>query len=874
MGREAELDRLVEASSRVPVVLICGVAGVGKSTLASAFAATWPGPVVSSALAGETLAELVDDVRRMLGPPAVDIGSVAERLRGLAARLDEAAGLWLIDDLHRLAPADRRLGFRVLGQSLRRGRVLITSRERVGVDAGGPDHAELRLGGLADADARRLWLLLDGLYGPAGGFEVAMARSGGNPFLLRRGHAGNLSDEDPLGDSVAGLSPAERRVAGALALSENRLPFELIARLLGADDAREVVRRLVDRMMIEIHPDGALSMHDLVRDAMLRSLEADERAALHGDLALLLPDSSLDPARRARSVCRHLCALDRHEEAARYLIERGSELDKFGAAGELLRGLAAIPKERRSPEASAALARASARAFDLARAYAEHERLLGAGVGPQVELALVHALLALLTGRPAVADASLDRIAQAGELAPAMQIRALTTRAMVRAYSGEPGEAAASLLGAIPRATGPATEAPVWLYLAFVLTTEERDTEAYEAIRRALVLRGENALSYRSSVLASTVLAAIAGALGHFDEAEAALDEARQLMAGDEDVLLTTYVRYTRAALLAERGDWVEALEALRALVDLFRQGGHLVGELSGAALRGRILLVMGRRSEALGLLDECRAAASQRGLPGIERAVERALACDPARLLGGAAELKPGVAAAGGRAGTRVWHRLAGAIRLAAAGEIRRASAVVAAEAALPDRPGHELGRVLAAVAEAVIAMVGGDSTAVQTHLSAARAQAAAAGIDEDLVTVLLAALGPLRVVSAAGSRITSGADLTIGPDDRVVDARSHELRAGAQTVSLLRRPMLRRLLYGLARRRGVVVSKDELAAALWSRDYHPLSDHGPLKSNIANLRKLIERAGLSIDFDDDGYRLLGAERLIYIEPISWPPG
>jgi len=220
------------------------------------------------------------------------------------------------------------------------------------------------------------------------------------------------------------------------------------------------------------------------------------------------------------------------------------------------------------------------------------------------------------------------------------------------------------------------------------------------------------------------------------------------------------------------------------------------------------------------------------------------------------------------------VWHRLAGAIRLAAAGEIRRASAIVAAEAALPDRPGHELGRVLAAVAEAVIAMVGGDGAAVQTHLSAARAQAAAAGIDEDLVTVLLAALGPLRVVSAAGSRITSGADLTIGPDDRVVDARSHELRAGAQTVSLLRRPMLRRLLYGLARRRGVVVSKDELAAALWSRDYHPLSDHGPLKSNIANLRKLIERAGLSIDFDDDGYRLLGAERLIYIEPISWPPG
>ena len=126
--------------------------------------------------------------------------------------------------------------------------------------------------------------------------------------------------------------------------------------------------------------------------------------------------------------------------------------------------------------------------------------------------------------------------------------------------------------------------------------------------------------------------------------------------------------------------------------------------------------------------------------------------------------------------------------------------------------------------------------------------------------------------MVSAAGARITSAADLTVGPDDRVVDARTHELRSGGHTVSLLRRPILRRLLYRLVRRRGAVATKDELAAALWARDYNPLGDDGPLKSNIANLRKLIEPAGISIDFDEDGYRLVGAEQLVYIEPISWP--
>ena len=45
VGRDAELTRLALGVQRVSVALICGVAGVGKSSLASAFAATWPGPI-------------------------------------------------------------------------------------------------------------------------------------------------------------------------------------------------------------------------------------------------------------------------------------------------------------------------------------------------------------------------------------------------------------------------------------------------------------------------------------------------------------------------------------------------------------------------------------------------------------------------------------------------------------------------------------------------------------------------------------------------------------------------------------------------------------------------------------------------------------
>jgi hypothetical protein len=723
----------------------------------------------------------------------------------------------------------------------------------------------VRLGGLCVADARRLWHLLDELYGAADGFETALGRSGGNPFLLRRGHAGDLSDEDPIGESVAALGPDQRRAAGALALAEVRLPLSLLDQLVQPGTGREVMRGLADKVMVEVHADGSVSMHALVRDALLRALSAGEQSQLHADLARLLPDASLDPARRARAVCRHLRALDRHEEAARYLIERGSELDKYGAAGELLRGLEAIPRDRRTAEASAALARVSARVFDLARAYAEHERLLGSTAEPQVELVLIHALLALVTGRPEVAEHSLGEIERGVELPPALAVRALTIRSLLRLFAGAPGEASELLLAAAERASAGAAQAPLWLYASFALWIEERDAEAYDAIRRALVLRAAGgALSYRSGVLASTMHAVIAACMGRASEAETALHEAELLMAGDEDLLMTTYVGHARACLRVERGDWSEAQPELRLLVDRLHHGGHLLGELMGSALEGRSLVVAGRRRDGLRILEHCRAVAGQRQLPGIERVVERALACDPVRVLerGGAS----------GRQSQQVWSRLVEAIRSAAVGERSRVAVLLAAEAPSLERPGHELGRVLGELAVGVLALAGGDQVAARAHLASARSHAASAGLDDDLVSALLAAVGSLRVVTAAGSRIAPDSDVVIGPDDVCLDARTHELRFGTRRVSLLRRPMLRRLLYRLASGPGATASKDELADALWSREFNPVTDHGPLKSNIANLRKLVEQAGMTIEFDEVGYRLIGTERLLFVVPITWP--
>jgi hypothetical protein len=56
-----------------------------------------------------------------------------------------------------------------------------------------------------------------------------------------------------------------------------------------------------------------------------------------------------------------------------------------------------------------------------------------------------------------------------------------------------------------------------------------------------------------------------------------------------------------------------------------------------------------------------------------------------------------------------------------------------------------------------------------------------------------------------------------------------------------------------------------------MWARPYNAATDPGPLKTNVTNLRKLLEPSGVSIEFDDDGYRLTNAERLACLEPLPW---
>ena len=89
VGRDAELARLRDKLEQVPIAVIYGVAGIGKSTLACALAASWHGPVAyRKAGDEEPVAALLDDVRRQLaGGPVSEAATDDERLEDLVQRM-------------------------------------------------------------------------------------------------------------------------------------------------------------------------------------------------------------------------------------------------------------------------------------------------------------------------------------------------------------------------------------------------------------------------------------------------------------------------------------------------------------------------------------------------------------------------------------------------------------------------------------------------------------------------------------------------------------------------------------------------------------------------------------------------------------------
>jgi DNA-binding MarR family transcriptional regulator/tetratricopeptide (TPR) repeat protein len=299
VGREGELARLAawHESDACRVLVVHGMAGIGKTTLLHAFAraAAGRGPVfyhrvrewtspahVLRELGGFLSLQRRRGLREYLESAAVADGGV-DRGTGIfhfERDCRAARALVILDDLH-LASRDLREFAGALSEAAARsgGATLVASRHPV--DPFGHrafvSHSarEMRLGGL-DRGAFRALALSDPKVADSNADAIALERiyraTGGNPLFLGLLSRGGLKASPRRSGAIASfvsreifasLPKEERELLAGLAVFRGPVPESALS---GVPEAG-ALDSLVDRSLVERGPEaGVLRLHDLVRE--------------------------------------------------------------------------------------------------------------------------------------------------------------------------------------------------------------------------------------------------------------------------------------------------------------------------------------------------------------------------------------------------------------------------------------------------------------------------------------------------------------------------------------------------------------------------------------------------------------------------------
>lgn len=419
VGRTADLARLERAwagaaSGAGGVVLISGVAGVGKSRLAQelgeraaavgALTATggasgieggppfgvWtdvlrglvrgvPAPDAASGWPGE-IARLCPAAERAWGigpgPPAQEPGLGRTRLfEAVAELVERAAGaapcLVLLEDLHAADPESLALLAHVGGR-LPELPVLVVATARTRVATAALDRVRLALGRRgAMVDDIPLRALGDGevaaiaraaapaLPDAAVAGVVDVAR--GNPLLaMRAAHAAAAGDDpgrallDAVRAALADLSPEAAALVAAAAVAGRPLGAAETAALAGGRVAEQALAEAAAADLLDADAaPGAAFVHDLVRDACAAALPAANRRAAHARLADVLA-GNVPGGRGAAEIAHHLRRAGDPDRARAFLFAAAASARALGAldrAAEHLRDAAASAAETADPAA-------------------------------------------------------------------------------------------------------------------------------------------------------------------------------------------------------------------------------------------------------------------------------------------------------------------------------------------------------------------------------------------------------------------------------------------------------------------------------------------------------------------------------------------
>src|SRR5579859_3402096 len=668
--RRAALEQLRRRLAADRCVALCGMAGMGKTSLAAALAREWPPsePVFWFTLT-PGLAASAESLLHQLALflvahgqdqllPVLHAGAGRERsmpldqqLAHIMLGLGRTPALLVLDDVHVARADEAWLGtLRRLAQSP--ARLLLLSREETPLT----DIAQLRLGGLAEAEALALIASAHLALEP-GLVQRLLSKTAGSPMLLRlalgelqhgpRSGADFIDhlENEPqvtrylLGTLLRDLpEPAEKLLA---LLSVFRQPVDLYDEQLvelsqkadGAYDLRAALTELQRRQIVE-HPNEA-RLHPLLHDHVYSALVSDlrRRRALHRAAARWYEQAQDDVLEAAA----HYQRAGDLRQAVEVLADRGHSLVNQGqamAAAEVAERLLAAATGRRDPDG--ALRRQLLtlhgdmllNSVRLAEAEADYRQALAAPAGgaqPQpavwanVALRLIQCVIQ--RGRMAEALALCEAVAARLAELPTpptvllAELAAVTCRAQMNLARYAEAEATARRALALadqcaPYAPRPAeaVRARAWRALGWLSYTREPENST----ATLAYYEEARAAAYRAETnwvanACSINIGILQHERGELAAAQANFNEALRQARSTGDDHIALSAEHNLAGLDYLRGNLASALAHTQSVMASYERMGNLSELAAAQEMLGAIYVAAGRLAEARAVLDQAR---------------------------------------------------------------------------------------------------------------------------------------------------------------------------------------------------------------------------------------------------------------------------
>jgi ATP/maltotriose-dependent transcriptional regulator MalT len=573
-GRQEELEALSTMAVENRIVVLHGIAGIGKTTLAVRLLedlrketnALWVTLHHWDTLSGvlRQLADFLAEAGRRQLRSLLDDRSepdLEEAYYSLEEDLKDLKGVLVLDDFHKAAEPLVDLMSMILEILKDRPSptILLVSRylpsfyDRRYVVVQGVI-GELPLEGLDKAAARAM---LEGRGLTDQEFDRIFATTQGHPLALELVMSRDAAAGRPFKDVMAfireevfeGLSEEERRTLSAVSVHRANVPREAaLAAASATGSGPEVLDSLVDRGLVADVGESELHLHDLVREFFFSRLTEEERTQRHGEAAeawgrIGSPEALVERAH-------HLVGAGEAEAAVATL---ASEPSRALGDASLLRDVMGILDEA---SASGVLAPPAIDEADLLRGDA------------LAQMDQVDSAMAIYTRVMDRAVAEDERGQEARVLFRIGQIHAR------RGQDTEALEVQRRAITAFEEVDDEAGSAMCRLAIAEVLADKEETVQAVEELGQAH--ESFTLVEDRHGVARTCVrLASIMLDKEDPQVAKAYLEEAGDNLDRPEDVSLLSWVHYYLGEVARMEEEWEGATEHYEQAVELFQRTGE-----------------------------------------------------------------------------------------------------------------------------------------------------------------------------------------------------------------------------------------------------------------------------------------------------------